>query len=396
MDLKESIRKKSAQYLSEITGYRRHIHAHPELSYKEEETASFVETILKGWGLTPVRVASTGVTGLIEGASPGACIVLRAELDALPIQEENQVPYRSVTDGVMHACGHDVHTASLLGALKILIDLKEHWTGTVRYLFQPAEEVLPGGASEVIASKVLQQPMPDAMLAQHVFPELETGRAGYRSGPYMASSDEVYIEVRGKGGHAALPHQLTDPVLIAANLIVALQQVVSRHAPPEVPTVLSFGKVNAPGATNVIPDKVWLEGTFRTFSESWRGKAHQLIQSIAEGLVTSMGATLECRIVKGNPSLINHAGLSSVFAQEMSDYLGHNQVEELPIRMGSEDFARYGALYPAFFYRLGTGIQNRNTAIHTSTFDVDESSLEHGMGLLAYLAVKFLNWQEGS
>jgi len=396
MDLKERIRAKSAKYLGEITGYRRHIHSHPELSYREEETAAFVEKILRGWGLDPLRVAETGVTGLIEGSSPGACVVLRAELDALPILEENQASYRSLHDGVMHACGHDVHAAALLGAIRILLDLKDSWRGTVRYLFQPAEEVLPGGASAVIASKILQHPRPDAIIAQHVFPELETGRAGYRAGAYMASSDEVYIEVLGKGGHAALPQQLVDPVPIAAQLILALQQIVSRHAPPDVPTVLSFGKVNAPGATNVVPDKVWLEGTFRTFSESWRARAHQLIRSMAEGLAGSMGAAVECRIVKGNPSLVNHEGLSALLAPSMAEYLGESQVEELPIRMGSEDFARYGALIPAFFYRLGTAIKERRTAIHTSTFDVDEKSLEYGTGLLAYLAITLLSRPAGS
>ena len=387
----QKIKDLADQFQDQALEIRRYLHQHPELSFREFKTAEYVEKILRGWELDVERVAETGLTGLIHGSGPGPCVVVRADLDALPIQEENTIAYRSVHPSVMHACGHDVHTASLLGAIWILHQLKSEFQGTVRYLFQPGEELLPGGAVKVIGSGILNNPKPDAIIAQHVYPELPAGSIGMRSGAYMASSDEIYLEIIGRGGHAAMPHTLIDPILISSHLIISLQQVVSRHAPPEIPTVLSFGKVDAPGATNVIPDRVWIEGTFRTMDETWRTRAYALIRNQAGGLVKAMGGELNCRIVPGYRALHNNPELTEKAGLFVSEYLGHEQVIQLPIRMGAEDFARYGEHIPALFYRLGTGGEEAHYPIHTSRFNVDETSLKTGTGLLAWIAINLLS-----
>src|SRR5262249_26110367 len=273
--VKEKIQAAAKEFLPEITSVRRHLHAHPELSFKEHKTVEYVSSQLTSFGITnQKRAAQTGLVALLEGKNPGKkTIALRADMDALPIQETNDVEYRSKNSGVMHACGHDVHTSSLLGAAKILSRLKNDFEGSVKFIFQPGEEKLPGGASLMIKEGVLKNPSPKSILGQHVLPQLQTGKVGFRSGIYMASSDELYVTVKGKGGHGAMPHLNIDPVLIASHIIVALQQVVSRMASPIIPSALSFGKVIANGANNVIPDEVFMEGTFRTFDESWREEA---------------------------------------------------------------------------------------------------------------------------
>lgn len=390
------IKEQQIQSLAEkqhkdIVAIRHHLHMHPELSFKEFNTASFVADKLKEMGIKfKEKVAGTGLVGIIEGKNPGKkTVALRADMDALPITEANDVPYRSLNPGVMHACGHDVHTSSLLGAASILMSLKDQFEGTVKLIFQPGEEKLPGGASMMISEGVLENPTPSGIFGQHVMPLIPAGMVGFRSGIYMASTDELYLRIKGKGGHGAMPHLNIDPVLITAHLIVAMQQVVSRMANPTLPSVLSFGKVMANGATNVIPDEVYVEGTFRTLNESWRSEAHQRMLDLAHQLVQSMGGTLEFEIRKGYPALINDAELTAKAKKNAIAYLGPENVKELDIWMAAEDFSFYSQKTKACFYRLGTRNEEKGivSSVHTPTFDIDEGALRIGTGLMAWLAV---------
>ncbi|MBI5916910.1 MAG: amidohydrolase [Bacteroidetes bacterium] len=393
--LKEKIKQLAARFHSETVEIRRHLHAHPELSFHEKETGQFIARKLgehgirheHGWG-------ENGVVAYIEGKNADRkTIALRADIDALPIAEANQVPYKSQNQGVMHACGHDVHSASLLGVARILDALRGEFEGTVKLIFQPAEEKLPGGASILISEGVLENPAPAVILGQHVLPALATGKVGFKPGMFMASADELYVTVRGRGGHAAVPHECVDPVLIASHIVVALQQIVSRNANPIVPSVLTFGKINSTGgATNVIPNEVKLEGTFRTMDEQWRAIAHGRMRNMAEGIAAGMGGSCDFRIEKGYPFLKNDEVLTLRSRQFAAEYLGEENVIDLPMRMTAEDFAYYSQKIPACFYRLGTGNVARciTSPIHTDTFDIDEDSLLTGMGLMSWLAVKEL------
>lgn len=394
MDLQAHIRKAAADLLPDITSVRRHLHAHPELSFEEFKTAAFVDEQLKNMGIADVQtLANTGRVATIKGRnSEKKVVALRADMDALPIQEQNNVPYKSGNDGVMHACGHDVHTSSLLGAANILNGLKDQFEGTVKLVFQPGEEKLPGGASLMIKEGVLKNPLVNSMFGQHVMPFLPAGKVGFRSGLYMASTDEIYVTVKGKGGHGAMPHLNIDTVMITAQMLTALQQVVSRGANPTIPSVLSFGKVIANGATNVIPDEVYLEGTFRTLDEKWRKEAHQLMLKIANGVAESLGGSVEFNIMQGYPFLKNDELLTAKAKQAAIDYLGKDNVVDLDIWMAAEDFSFYSQEVPACFYRLGTRNEARGitSSVHTPTFDIDESALEVGMGLMAWQALKEL------
>jgi len=379
-----------------LTEMRRHLHMNPELSFQEYNTAAWVEDYLQNkLGLKTQRLATTGVVALIEGEgkSGGRVVGLRADMDALPITEVNDGrEYRSKVEGVMHACGHDVHTVSLLGAATILNELRNEFSGMVKLVFQPGEEKLPGGASLMIADGVLDNPRPDVMIGQHVMPQIQTGKTGFRPGLYMASTDEIYITIYGKGGHGAMPHFNIDPVLIAAHVITGLQQIVSRHANPAIPSVLSFGKVMANGATNVIPPEVKLEGTFRTLNETWRSAAHEKITEMAKGIAQSMGGSLDIEIRRGYPFLHNNEEVTLRCKTAACDYLGDTQVENLDIWMAAEDFAYYSQEVPSCFYRLG--VRNEDKGIvnseHHPAFDADEDALEDGAGLLAWLAVQEL------
>lgn len=391
--MKNKIQDLATKIHNDVIGYRHHIHSNPELSYQEFQTSAFIKEKLNLWGIEFVEMANTGVVGLIKGAIPSdKVIALRADMDALPIQEANDKPYRSKNEGVMHACGHDVHSSSLLGTAYILNQLKDEFAGTIKLVFQPAEEVLPGGASIMIKEGVLENPKPQAMVGQHVMPLIETGKVGFRSGIYMASTDELYVTVNGKGGHGAQPHQNIDPVLITAHIIVALQQIVSRNADPRLPSVLSFGKVNANGATNIIPNEVKLEGTFRTLNEEWRAEAHKLMKKMAEGIAESMGGSCHFDIHIGYPFLINEEKLTANAREFAEDYLGTENVIDLDIWMAAEDFAYYSQVTDACFYRLGTGNAAKGTtySVHTPNFDIDEDALRNSTGLMAYIALKQL------
>ncbi len=393
--MKETVKQKSEQLFEEIRTHRRHLHMHPELSYHEHNTSAYVQAQLAASGINFQNgIADTGIVALIEGKNPKKKVIaLRGDMDALPINETNDVIYKSQNPGVMHACGHDVHTSCLLGAAKILHSMRNEFEGTIKCIFQPAEEKLPGGASIMIKEGVLQNPKPNCIIGQHVMPLIETGKVGFRSGVYMASTDELYMRVKGKGGHGAMPHLNIDPVVITSHIIIALQQIVSRTANPTMPSVLSFGKVIANGATNVIPDEVYVEGTFRTLDETWRTTAHTHMTKMVHGIAESMGAKVEFEIRKGYPVLYNEPQITARTRNYATDYLGEQNVIDLDIWMAAEDFAYYTQVTDGCFYRLGTRNEARGitSSVHTPTFDVDEDSLKIGVGLMAYIALRELS-----
>jgi len=393
--LKNKIKKLSSKYHKETVEIRRYLHQNPELSFQEIQTGKYIATRLKDLGIPHQHgVAENGVVGLIKGKKPKSkTIALRADIDALPILEKNKIPYKSKNEGIMHACGHDVHTSSLLGTAKILNEVKDQFEGTIKLIFQPAEEKLPGGASIMIAEGVLENPKPKSILGQHVHPPLEVGKVGLRGGMYMASADELFLTVKGRGGHGALPHDCVDPLVITSHIIVALQQIVSRNSNPTMPTVLTFGKINSTGgATNIIPNEIKLEGTFRTMDEKWRKSAHKKMKKMAEGIAKAMGGKCEFNLVHGYPFLVNNEALTARTKQRAIEYLGKSKVIDLPIRMTAEDFAYFSQEMPACFYRLGTGNKKLGITsnIHTNTFNVDESALELSTGLMAWFAVNEL------
>jgi amidohydrolase len=384
----DKIKSLAKKYSPEFIEVRHHLHAHPELSYQEFETSKFVQQQLKDFNIDYEVKATTGVIGLIEGKNPGKRIIaLRADMDALPIKEENDVPYKSKNDGVMHACGHDVHTTCLLGAARILKELQPQWEGTVKLIFQPGEEKNPGGASLLIKEGVLDNPKPSAIFGLHVHPGLQVGRMSFRGGKVMASADELYLTIKGKGGHAASPHLCVDPILIASHLIVSLQQIVSRNNNPHNPTVLSITSIKGGTTTNVIPDEVKLKGTFRAMNEEWRFKAHDLIRKMTTELVSSMGGSVELLIDVGYPSVYNNEELNEIAKQKAVDFIGKENVEETEKRMGAEDFGYYSQQIPGCFFRLGVMNKEKGivSGVHTPTFNIDESAIEIGIGMMAWL-----------
>jgi amidohydrolase len=390
----DTIRQKALEYFPEVQAIRHHIHSHPELSFEEYNTSAFVSQKLTEWGIPHQSgVAGTGVVGLIEGKNPAKkCIALRADMDALPIQELNDVPYKSQNDGVMHACGHDVHSSCLLGVARILNDLKDEWEGTVKLIFQQGEEKLPGGASLLIAAGVLENPKPEAIFALHVYPHLPSGTVGFRAGQYMASTDEIYITIEGKGGHAALPHQAVDPIAIAAQVITGLQQVISRKGNPIIPSVLTFGKIEAGFTTNVIPDKLELWGTFRTMNEEWRAKAHRYITEFTEKTCEAYGAKAIVNIPQGHATLYNDPAVTAQAESWAKAFLGDENVKHLDIRMAGEDFSFYTQHMPGCFFRIGTNRNNEEftASVHNAHFNIDEEALKTGVGTMAWIALNAL------
>lgn len=394
MELKTHIQTLANDIFDEVISLRRHIHANPELSFEEKKTAALVKKQLESLGIqTQSNVGGHGVIGLIHGNQPSdKVIALRADMDALPILEENEVPYKSTNNGVMHACGHDVHTSSLLGTAKILSRLTDQFSGTVKLVFQPAEERVPGGASLMIKDGALKNPEVGAIFGQHVQPFLDSGKIGIRSGMYMASADEIYLTVKGKGGHGAQPASFIDPVTMTAQILVTLQQVVSR-SDPRVPSILSFGKVIAEGATNIIPSEVYVEGTFRTMDETWREQALNKIRDIAHGVAKGLGGSVDVDIRRGYPVLYNDESLTAKATDRIKEYMGEENVEEIDLWMASEDFAWYTQEIPGCFYRLGTRNEARGIVhgVHTPKFDIDEEAMKISTGLMAWLAVQELN-----
>ena len=394
-DLKNRIKRLSKLHLKEIIQIRRHLHANPELSAKEAQTAVFISKQLKSWGIEhQTGIAGHGIVALVHGIKPGGRVIaLRADMDGLPISESNKVPYASKNAGVMHACGHDMHMASLLGAARIIKSLEDEFAGTVKLIFQPSEEKYPGGALPMIQAGVLENPKPSFIIGQHVYPELEAGKIGLRSGPYMASTDEIHLTIKGKGGHAAIPHKIIDPVLITAHIILALQQVVSRNAKPTTPSVLSFGRIIADGQANIIPDEVKVSGTMRTFDEEWRNEMQKKITTIAAAVAEGMGGKCIVDIHRGYPFVYNDPDVTAKVRKYAEEYLGKENVAELDLRMTAEDFSYFARAIPGCFYRLGVMNKERGITsnLHSATFDVDESSLETGMGFMAWIVMNELN-----
>lgn len=393
--LDKKIKKLSAGVFSEIVDIRRHLHANPELSFEEYNTSHYIQEVLshhklnytKGW-------VKTGIICHVNGNKPQSrTIALRADLDALPITETNKVAYVSKKSGIMHACGHDVHSSALLGAAIILNQLKEEFEGTIKIIFQPGEEKLPGGAKLLIEEGGLKNPDAELIIGQHVFPEMECGKVGFRSGMYMASTDEIYLKITGKGGHAALPHQYDYTTMAAAEFMVNCNQMYQLLSLETSKLVLAFGKILANGATNVIPAEVKIEGTIRTLDENDRDKLHQLLLKEAENNAKKYHCHFELDIKKGYPVLVNNEKVTGACIEYAKEYMGAENVLSLDIRMTAEDFAYYSQEIPACFYRLGTGNKEKGiiAPVHTSNFDIDENALKHGSGLLAYLAVRLLS-----
>jgi amidohydrolase len=394
-ELIEIIKAASNRLFPSMVEIRRDLHQHPELSFDEKRTSSQIRHFLNRHGIPYSEGwAGHGIVAIIKGDHPGPMVMLRADMDALPILEKNNVDYKSVHDGLMHACGHDVHTTSLLGVAAVINENKKNLHGEVRMIFQPGEEKLPGGASIMIREGLFEPDKPQWMLGQHVFPQLQAGHIGFRSGVYMASADEVYITIKGKGGHAATPHLCIDPIVISARLITALQEVISRNIDPLTPGVFTIGRIYSDGgATNVIPETVFLEGTLRSVNEPWRYKAHDLIRNHVKHITEASGATGETRILIGYPSLENNEEITSMCRQSAIAFLGEERVHELPQRMTSEDFAFYSQQVPATFYRLGTGWpdEERNFPVHSNQFDINENALETGIGLMSYIVLSNLS-----
>jgi amidohydrolase len=389
--LKEKIKLLAQRYQEEFIEVRHYLHSHPELSYEEFETSKFVQQTLTEYNIPFEVMATTGVVGLIEGNNPGSRVIaLRADMDALPIQEENDIAYKSQNDGVMHACGHDVHTTCLLGAAKILSELKAEWEGTVKLIFQPGEEKNPGGASLMIKEGALENPKPQGIFGLHVHPGLATGKFSFRKGRVMASADELYITIKSKGGHAAAPHLTADTILIASHLIVSLQQIISRNNNPLSPSVLSICSIQGGHTTNVIPSEVKLKGTFRAMDEKWRYKAHELIKKQTVELVAAMGAEADILVDVGYPFVDNEPKLTEAAWQLANDYWGKENIEETELRMGAEDFGYYTHVVPGCFYRLGVRNEAQEVIhnVHTPKFNVDERAIKNGIEMMAWLGAK--------
>ncbi len=397
---KEKIKSLSQIYFAKVVQIREHLHMYPELSFNEFETSKYIQSQLASAGISfSTGHVKTGIIALIKGKNPDKkTILLRADMDALPITEKNIVPYASCNVGVMHACGHDAHSACALGAAFILNDLKEEWEGTVKIMFQPGEELLPGGANLMIQDGVLENPKVDKAIALHVFPSMETGKVGFKAGMYMASTDELYLTVNGKGGHAAMPGEYVNPLIIASEILLEINKTFMLPSTEEfkilpntnnIPTVVAFGKIEGMGATNVIPDKVEVAGTFRTMNEEWREKAQLHLKEIVKHISSKYNIESILRIEKGYPFLVNDVDFTNSCFSVAQNYLGDNNVEELPIRMTAEDFSFVTQKVPSCFFRLGTGnkVKGITSGVHTPTFDIDEKALEIGMGLLASLIV---------
>lgn len=393
INLHHIIREKANAIFEKVREFRHHLHMHPELSYEEFETMEYVSRILIEHNISHEKgVGKTGIVAMIRNERHPLdmpCIGLRADLDALPINEENEVPYRSRVDGVMHACGHDVHTSVLLGAAIVLNELKDQLPIPVKLIFQPGEEKNPGGATLMIRDGVLRNPIVKEMYALHVFPDLEVGKVGFKEGIYMASCDEIHLTINGKGGHGATPHQCIDPIVVGANIVLQLQQIVSRKCDPKVPCVLSFGHFEAMGATNVIPSKAHLKGTFRTMNEEWRHEALQLIEEQIKAIAHSHGATVDLVISKGYPYLENDPAVTASLREKALQFMGQDNVIELPIRLTSEDFSYYSQEIPVCFFRLGVRNEEKGIVhgVHHAKFDIDEDALRTGIEMMCLAAL---------
>lgn len=392
---KDDILREAEAVAGEVRAFRRHIHANPELSFREYETAEYIESVLDSFGIPHSRIAGTGVLARIEGRGElSEAIVLRADIDALPVHEKNTCDFASANDGVMHACGHDTHAAVLLGVLSILNRHKDVVRGTVFGLFQPGEEVNPGGASLVLAEDPFKEYNVRAVIGEHIDPELPTGIFGFRPGKYMASSDEVRITVRGEGGHAAMPQKLKDPIPAAAEIILAAKSIPGENPDPSLPSVLAIGKVIADGATNIIPDKVYMEGTFRAFDEEWRKAALDRLEKISEDIAGKYGVETEVNVGRGFPCVVNSPELVSAAIKRTEGLLGKDSVVSLELRTTAEDFGFYTQKYPSLFYRFGAGGRDLSTStagkLHSAHFNPDEDAFGYAVAVMVNLALNLV------
>ena len=393
--MKDKIKALADKYYEEVVNHRKHLHSNPELSFQEYNTSKYIIDFLKKNNIEYTDgYVKTGIVAHIAGKNPEKkTIALRADIDALPILEKNEVDYKSQNEGVMHACGHDVHTSSMLGVCKILNDLKNSFEGTFKIVFQPGEELLPGGASLMLKEGALKNPNAELIIGQHVYPQLEAGKVGFKKGMYMASADEIYVTVKGKGGHGALPDKCIDSILLASHIIVALQQIVSRHANPTIPSVLTFGHIEGLGATNIIPNEVKIKGTFRTFDETWRKEAKIKMKKMAEAIAEGMGGSCDFDIHDGYPFLTNDNETTEKAWNAANEFLGKEKVVPLDLRMTSEDFSFYSQEIPSCFYRLGIANTDKgiNSGLHTNTFDIEHESLRTSIGLMSFIAIEMIN-----
>ena len=393
--MKDKIKVLADKYYEEVVKHRKHLHSNPELSFKEYNTSKYIKDFLKKNNIEYTGgYVKTGIVAHIAGKNPSKkTIALRADIDALPILEKNEGDYKSQNEGVMHACGHDVHTSSMLGVCKILNDLKNSFEGTFKIVFQPGEELLPGGASLMLKEGALKNPNAELIIGQHVYPQLEAGQVGFKKGMYMASADEIYVTVKGKGGHGALPNACIDSILLASHIVVALQQIVSRNANPTIPSVLTFGHIEGIGATNIIPEEVKIKGTFRTFDEVWRKEAKIKMKKMAEAIAEGMGGSCNFDIHDGYPFLTNDDNATQVAWEAANEFLGKEMVFPLNLRMTSEDFAFYSQEIPSCFYRLGIANTEKgiNSGLHTNTFDIDHESLRTSIGLMSFIAIEMIS-----
>lgn len=389
----EKIRLLARSYHPDTVLLRRHLHANPELSTEEVNTGIFIAKQLNLLGINHTTgLAKTGVVAIIEGVNPQSrCVALRADMDALPITENTGLDFASKNVGVMHACGHDAHVACLLGAARILQETRDLWHGTVKLIFQPSEEDFRSGAPVMIVEGVLENPAPERIYALHVLPEMKAGKIGVKSGQYMASTDELYLTVKGKGGHAATPELNVDSIILSAYILTSLQQVVSRQAPPYIPTVLSFGRIIGEGRTNIIPSEVHIEGTIRTFDETWRKQAHENIIRCASQVARSMGGECDVRVDHGYPFVLNNSDATDRVRNIALGLLSEKNIEELPLRMTAEDFAYFTHKIPGCLFRLGTAGQENSGShanLHTPEFTIEESALITGVEMMAALGAE--------
>lgn len=394
MITKEKIMQLSDEIYDEIISIRRHIHQYPELAFNEYKTADYIIEQLKKLNISIIkRFANTGICAILEGNNPnGKTIAFRSELDALPIFEKIQSNFTSQHPGIMHACGHDIHMACLLGIAKIMSKLRSHFNGKIMFIFQPSEEVLPGGAIQMIKEGIFNEIKPDYLISQHVAPEIETGKIGIKSGMMMASVDELFITIKGKGGHAAIPNKITDTIYIASQVIISLQQITSRLANPIIPTVLSFGKISAEGATNIIPDEVKIAGTFRTTDEKWRQDALQKITEITHSIAKTYGGDAEIIIQKGYPALFNNTELTEKIKKISSSFLGEKNILKLKKEMIAEDFSYFTEIIPSCMLRLGIKQNNKQPTnnLHSPSFNPDEKSILIGCGLMSWICYSLI------
>ena len=385
------IKSLAKELKNDIIGVRRHMHQFPCLSFEEYETAQFIHALLDSWNIEHEFLTETGIVATIKGRSPEKkTIALRADIDALPIQEKNEYSYKSTFDGVMHACGHDAHAAMLLGAANILNQLKDDFEGTIKLIFQPGEEKLPGGASVMIKNGVLKDV--DLIIAQHVYPDLPCGEVGFHAGEFMASCDEINITIKGRGGHAAKIKERDNTTVAAAKLLCAISELSSEFNKEQRknPIIIAFGSFIADGTYNVIPNEVTLKGTMRTFDENDRKTIKNKIKELCAEVASSFNVETDLFIEEGYPVLINDVSLTNSLKNKTVDFIGEEKVKDIPQLMTAEDFAWYSHQTKACMYRIGTsniekGIVSKQ---HTPTFDIDEDALETGMGLMAWLAVK--------